>query len=389
MNIQLASRISTVKKYFFASKLEEIRRMDVAGDRVINLGIGNPDISPNNEVTKELVYSAFQQRSHTYQPYQGRSELRTAFAEWYLRIYNVDLKPDKEVLPLMGSKEGIMHISLAFLEPGDTVLIPNPGYPAYASAARMAGANVCYYNLKAENNWFPDFDELERRADDTCKLIWVNYPHMPTGKNGNIKLYQKLVEFANKKGILLCHDNPYSLILNDTPMSILNAEGAKECTLELNSLSKSHNMAGWRVGVLIGNEDLVSSVLRVKSNFDSGMYRPVQEAAIKALQLGSEWYKALNEVYKVRRTNVLKITRMLNCKTDQEAAGMFVWARIPDTYSNGVELSDYLLKEAKVFITPGSVFGKNGEKYIRISLCAPDQKIEEAYCRIKCLVMSD
>ncbi|MFO8001526.1 MAG: aminotransferase class I/II-fold pyridoxal phosphate-dependent enzyme [Marinilabilia sp.] len=381
-----AQRVSQVKEYYFSVKLKEIARMMEEGKPVINLGIGNPDQPPAPEVIETLTRSASQSNTHGYQGYIGIPALRNEFADWYKRSYSVELDPDSEILPLMGSKEGIMHISMAFLDPGDEVMVPNPGYPTYGAVTQLVGATERTYNLLEENNWQPDLDALEREDLSKVRLMWVNYPNMPTGAKADTDFFRQLIGFARRHDILICNDNPYSFILNPEPRSILSIPGAKDVAIELNSLSKSHNMAGWRIGMAASNADFIKYILRIKSNMDSGMFRPVQEAAAKALSLEEEWYEEVNKVYRQRKKTVLKIMETLGCTWQQEQAGMFIWARVPDQYASGKELSDKMLYEANVFITPGFIFGSQGEKYIRISLCTPLEKLEEALTRIKNII---
>ena len=382
MALKQSRRIEQVGEYYFSTKLAQVRSLQAEGRNIINLGIGNPDIPPHPEVQKELVKASKSNDSHTYQSYKGTAELRNAFSNWYLKTYDVVLDPEKEVLPLMGSKEGIMHISMAFCNTGDRVLIPNPGYPTYTSVSRLLNLDVQYYNLKEINNWLPDLDELDRLANENCKIIWLNYPHMPTGVNGNAKTFEKLIEFAKKRNILLVNDNPYSLVLNDKPTSLLSFDKERKNVIELNSLSKSHNMAGWRVGLVAGHQKYIQYILQVKSNFDSGMFKPVQQAATKALQLDATWFNQLNEVYKSRRKLVWKMLDQLDCNYRKESTGMFVWAKIPKGFSSGEEFSDYLLFQKDIFAAPGSVFGSNGQQYIRFSLCANEEDLGIALKRI-------
>ena len=391
--MQVAKRLNGIGEYYFSQKLREIDEMNKAGKQVVNLGIGSPDLPPHPDVIKVLQEEAAKPNTHAYQNYKGSPVLRNAISKWYKKWYDVELNADTEILPLIGSKEGIMHICMTYLNEGDTVLIPNPGYPTYRSAATIAGGNVVEYNLQEENNWFPDFEELEQIITNARSLsfgdVWrgcimfVNYPHMPTGQLPTKELFNKLVAFAKKHNILLCHDNPYSFILNNKPMSLLSIEGAKDVVIELNSFSKSHNMAGWRVGMLSGSKERIDEVLRFKSNMDSGMFLPVQLAAAKALELGKEWYDELNIVYTQRRKKVFELLQLLQCKFDKNQAGMFVWASIPPVYKDGYDLSDTVLKESNVFITPGGIFGSAGNNYVRVSLCTTEEKIEEAMLRVK------
>lgn len=377
-----SKRIEQVSEYYFSLKLAQVRALQAAGKDIINLGIGNPDIPPHPEVLKELAQASERNGSHTYQSYKGMPELRNAFCDWYKTIYKVNLDAETEVLPLMGSKEGIMHISMAFCNAGDRVLIPNPGYPTYYSVSSLLNLDVQHYNLNGFNNWLPDINELEKLATENTKIIWINFPHMPTGAKASAGVFQKLVDFAKEKNILIVNDNPYSLVLNDDPLSLLAFDSARKNVLELNSLSKSHNMAGWRVGMVAGHEQNIKYILQVKSNFDSGMFKPVQEAATKALQLNREWFNGLNKIYKERRTLVWEMLDILGCVYQKNAAGMFVWATVPERFKNGEDFSDYLLFEKEIFATPGSVFGSNGEKYIRFSLCSPVNELQEAIKRI-------
>ncbi len=383
MIIQPANRISEVKEYYFSKKLREIDEMRQQGIDVINLGIGNPDRSPSEVVLEELNAASANEGNHGYQSYIGIPELRNAFSAWYQNHFKVDIDPAKEILPLMGSKEGIMHISMAFLNKGDKVLVPNPGYPTYASVSNLVEADIVSYDLKEELNWQPDFKELEKMDLSQVKLMWVNYPNMPTGANATLELFEKLVAFGKKHEILICNDNPYSFILNDNPLSIFRIEGAKDIAIELNSLSKSHNMAGWRIGMVAANPTFIQYILRVKSNMDSGMFKPLQLAATKALSLEKEWYDEVNKEYLIRRELVWEIMDILNCKYDKNQSGMFIWAKVPETITSAVDLSDKILNEAHVFITPGTIFGKQGEQYIRISLCSKQEVLKESITRIK------
>lgn len=381
-----AQRVSEVKEYYFSLKLKEIAGMIKDGKPVINLGIGNPDQPPAPEVLETLNQSAFRPDTHGYQGYIGIPELRNAFSQWYKKFYGITLNPDSEILPLMGSKEGIMHISMAFLNPGDEVLVPNPGYPTYSAVTSIVGAKERSYNLLEENNWQPDLDKLEQEDLSAVKIMWVNYPNMPTGAKASKDFFEKLVAFAKRNDILICNDNPYSFILNKEPQSLLSVPGAKEVAIELNSLSKSHNMAGWRVGMAASNPDFIKYILRIKSNMDSGMFRPMQEAAAKALMLEEKWYDEVNAVYKKRKELVLKIMSLLGCTWQEDQVGMFIWAKIPEKYSSSEELSDKILYEANVFITPGFIFGDNGKQYIRISLCTSEEKLQESINRIENII---
>jgi LL-diaminopimelate aminotransferase len=380
---QVADRLAGIEEYYFSTKLRLIDEMNKAGKKVINLGIGSPDLPPHPDVIKTLEQEAEKPNQHGYQNYKGNPVLRNAIAKWYQNWYHVDLNSDTEILPLIGSKEGIMHVCMTYVNPGDIVLIPNPGYPTYKSAAKIAGANVHAYTLKKENHWLPDFGELEKLDLAKVKLMFVNYPEMPTGQLPTKDMFEQLISFAKKHQILICHDNPYSFILNDNPMSLLSIEDAKEVVIELNSFSKSHNMAGWRVGMLCGAKERIEEVLRFKSNMDSGMFLPLQLAAAKALELDQSWYDSINVVYKKRREKVFDLLDLLKCSFDKNQAGLFVWAEIPGEYKDGYELSDKVLNDKNVFVTPGGIFGSAGYKYIRVSLCATAEKLEEAIQRIK------
>ncbi len=382
LKVTVAKRLDDIGEYYFSQKLREIDELNKAGKNVINLGIGSPDLPPHNDVIKVLHEESAKPGTHAYQNYKGSPVLRNAISKWYKKWYNVELNADTEILPLIGSKEGIMHICMTYLNAGDAVLIPNPGYPTYRSAAKIAGGVLMEYILKEENNWFPEFEELEKNDLTKVKLMFVNYPHMPTGQLPTKDFFNRLVSFAKKHEILLCHDNPYSFILNKNPVSLLETPGAKDVAIELNSLSKSHNMAGWRVGILSGAKDRIAEVLRFKSNMDSGMFLPLQLAAAKALELGRDWHNALNAVYEERRKKVFELLELLNCTYDDRQAGMFMWASIPSEYKDGYELSDKILFGSNVFITPGGIFGSAGDKYIRVSLCTSVEKIEEAIRRI-------
>ncbi|MFN5253071.1 MAG: pyridoxal phosphate-dependent aminotransferase [Chitinophagaceae bacterium] len=387
MNWTLSNRLEGIGEYYFATKLREIAELNKAGKQIINLGIGSPDLPPHPDVIKTLQEEAAKDNVHAYQSYNGSPVLREAIAEWYKKYYEVDnIDPAKEILPLLGSKEGIMHICMTYLNQGDQVLIPNPGYPTYTSAVKLAGGTPLYYELTAENNWAPDFDSLEKSDLSKVKLMWVNYPQMPTGQQPNKSLFEKLVAFGKQHHILICHDNPYAFILNDHPESLLAVEGAKEVVIELNSLSKSQNMAGWRVGMLIAGEDRVNEILRFKSNMDSGMFLPVQLAAAKALSLDQSWYDSVNKIYTERREKVFELLDLLGCTFSKTQVGMFVWAKIPAIYKDGYALSDKVLYDANVFITPGGIFGTAGNNYIRVSLCGSMEKFNEAIKRVKACV---
>lgn len=379
----LSNRLSGIEEYYFSTKLRQIDEMNKAGKNVINLGIGSPDLPPHPDVIKVLEQEAEKPNQHGYQNYKGSPVLRNAIAKWYQKWYNVTLNPDTEILPLIGSKEGIMHVCMTYINEGDIVLIPNPGYPTYKSAATIAGANVHAYTLTKEKNWCPDFEELEKLNLQKVKLMFVNYPQMPTGQLPTKEMFEELIAFAKKYQILIVHDNPYSFILNDHPMSLLSLEGAKDVVVELNSFSKSHNMAGWRVGMLCGAKERINEVLKFKSNMDSGMFLPLQLAAAKALELEQDWYDSINNVYRARRKKVFELLNLLNCSFDENQAGLFVWAAIPIEYKDGFELTDKVLTDSNVFITPGGIFGSAGEKYIRVSLCATEEKLNEAINRIK------
>jgi LL-diaminopimelate aminotransferase len=380
--MKTAKRLESIHEYYFSQKLREIEELNKQGAKVINLGIGSPDLAPHADVIHSLQEESNKSNVHGYQGYKGIPVFREAIANWYQRWYNVTLNPNTEVLPLIGSKEGILHICMTYLNEGEEALIPNPGYPTYRSAVQLAGGKVREYELKEELNWMPDFSTLELQDLTNVKLMWVNYPHMPTGQLPTEELFEQLITFGKKHNILICHDNPYSFILNDEPMSLLKVEGAKEVALELNSLSKSHNMAGWRIGMLCGAKERVEEVLRFKSNMDSGMFFPLQVAAAKALGLGKDWHDELNAVYTERREKVFSLLDTLKCSYAKNQVGLFVWARVPSAYKTGFELSDKILQQAKVFITPGGIFGSAGDSYIRVSLCSTVGLFEEAISRI-------
>ena len=382
MKPDISRRLNGIGEYYFSQKLREIEELNKTGEPVINLGIGSPDMPPPPEVIRVLQEESARPTVHAYQNYKGVAALRKAIAAWYQKWYQVNLDPDSEILPLIGSKEGIMHISMTYLNEGDGVLIPDPGYPTYRSATQLAGGACIPYELKEENGWQPDFDALEKQDLQKVKLMWVNYPQMPTGQLPTKELFEKLVAFGKKHDILICHDNPYSFILNDSPASLLHIEGAKEVVIELNSLSKSHNMAGWRIGMLCGAKERIDEVLRFKSNMDSGMFLPLQLAAAKALTLDETWHSSLNAIYEKRREKVFRLLDELDCSYSKEQAGLFVWARIPQVYSNGYELSDAILQKSRVFITPGGIFGQGGNNYIRVSLCSTEEKLADALNRI-------
>lgn len=381
--IKPSNRLNGIGEYYFSQKLREIDFMNKLGKNVINLGIGSPDMAPHEEVIRTLQEESSKPGNHAYQSYKGSAILRNAISSWYKTWYEVELDSDTEILPLMGSKEGIMHICMTYLNEGDQVLVPNPGYPTYNSAVRLAGGSVLEYRLTESNDWKPDFEELEKQDLQYVKLMFVNYPHMPTGKLPDENLFSQLVSFAKKNEILIIHDNPYSFILNDNPKSILRVDGAKDVVIELNSLSKSLNMAGWRVGMMCAAKERIDEVLRFKSNMDSGMFLPVQLAAAKALTLSAKWYKQLNETYFMRREIVFELLKELNCSFETNQSGLFVWAKIPDTSKDGFELSDEVLQKANVFITPGGIFGSEGNQYVRVSLCSTEEKLNESIQRIK------
>jgi len=378
----IAKRMEGVSEYYFSQKLREIDSLNKEGKNIINLGIGSPDLPPHPDVIRTLQEEAAKPGVNGYQGYKGVHALRQAFADWYQQWYQVTLDPDTEVLPLIGSKEGIMHICMTYLDEGDEALIPDPGYPTYASAVKLAGGTPVTYLLQEEQNWYPDLEVLAASDLSKVKLMFINYPHMPTGQRADTSLFEKLVNFAKEHHILLVHDNPYSFILNDHPVSLLKTPGAKEVVLELNSLSKSHNMAGWRIGMLCGSKERVEEVLRFKSNMDSGMYLPLQLAAAKALSLGAEWYSHINSIYLERRDKVYRLLDILGCSYDLNQVGLFVWAKIPDRYKDGYALSDEILYGANVFLTPGGIFGSQGNRYIRISLCGDLSRFEQAIARI-------
>ncbi len=383
MIIKPSERIGEVKAYYFATKLAEIAEMNARGEDVLNLGIGSPDLLPPPQVLEKLRSASKGDRANRYQSYKGLPILREAFAHHYKKMMDVDIDPSKEVLPLIGSKEGIMHISMSFLNKGDKVLVPNPGYPSYRVTTELAGAIPIFYDLTEDSDWLPDIERLEQSDLSKVKIMWMNYPNMPTGATLDHGTLKSLVAFAKKHEILLCHDNPYNFILNDEPRSIFNIDGAKECCLELCSLSKCFNMSGWRVGALLGDEKYVDVVMRFKSNMDSGMYRPIQEAAAVALQLDNKWFSSLNSIYKERRKVVHEIFELLDCDYNPNSAGLFVWAKAPSYIQDVTAWADDILQEAKVFITPGFIFGSNGEKYVRIALCTDISGLNEAKHRIE------
>jgi len=387
--MQTSNRLEGIGEYYFSTKLREIDDLNKQGKNIISLGIGSPDLPPHHSVIETLSLEAEKANSHGYQSYKGSPVLRKAIAGWYQKWYNVSLNPDTEILPLIGSKEGIMHICMTYINDGDTVLLPNPGYPTYRSAARLAGGKLVDYHLEAGKNWFPDFEELSGLVPPSTvtgrqrAILFVNYPHMPTGQLPTKSFFDQLISFAREYELLVIHDNPYSFILNENPMSLLSVPGARDHVIELNSMSKSQNMAGWRVGMMVGAKERINEVLRFKSNMDSGMFLPVQLAAAKALELPLEWYRELNEVYKKRRTRVFELLDLLRCEYSRDQAGLFVWAKVPASEGNGYALSDQVLYGANVFITPGGIFGDAGDSYVRISLCCPEEKITESIERIK------
>ncbi len=386
--IQPADRLSTVQEYYFSRKLKEVAKLNAEGKDIISLAIGSPDMPPSAATVEQLCRTAYNPDAHGYQPTVGTPELRKAMAGFYKRWYNVDLDPATEIQPMIGSKEAILHVTLALCNPGDEVLVPNPGYPTYTSLSKILGQKIVNYDLREDNGWQPDFDQLEQMDLSRVKLMWTNYPNMPTGGNARRETYEKLVSFARKHNIVIVNDNPYSLILNDNPQSILQVAGAKECCIEFNSMSKSHNMPGWRVGMVATNSEFISWILKIKSNIDSGTFRGIQLAAAVAYDNDDEWHHENNYVnYRRRREIAEQIMDVLECKYDKHSVGMFLWGRIPDRYKTCEELTERVLHEARVFITPGFIFGSNGERYIRISLCAKDDKIQLALERIRKMVI--
>lgn len=377
-----AIRMKTVEEYYFSTKREEIAALEKQGLKIINLGIGNPDLPTHPDVIAELEQTAKESGSNYYQPYKGIPELRKAFKDWYKKIYSVNLQPDKHILPLAGSKEAIMHIHMAFCDPGDEILVPNPGYPTYSSTAKLLQVNIKEYPISEKNNWQPDMGELKKLTNSKTKILWVNYPHMPTGANAEPNSMSQLIQFAKDHELLIVNDNPYSFILNSSPQSILSFCEESDPVIELNSLSKSHNMAGWRVGVAVGNDEILAEVLKVKSNFDSGMFKPIQKAAIKALELDDEWFEKINNEYRFRKVLIQDILTKLNCTFEPNTSGLFIWAKVPENYNNGEDFSNYLLHEKGIFASPGHIFGSNGEQYIRFSLCANQKDIIESRNRL-------
>ncbi len=384
MNIQPANRLQEVSEYYFSRKLKEVAQMNAEGKDVISLGIGSPDMPPSESAIKVLCEQAQRADVHGYQPTVGIPELRNAMSDFYQKWYGVELNPATEIQPLIGSKEGILHVTLAFVNPGDQVLVPNPGYPTYTSLNKILGSEIVTYNLLEDKNWQPDFEALESMDLSRVKIMWTNYPNMPTGANATRELYERLVDFARRKNIVIVNDNPYSFILNKEPLSILQIPGAKECCIEFNSMSKSHNMPGWRVGMLASNAQFVQWILKIKSNIDSGTFRPLQLAAAEAYHNSEEWHHEANyTIYRERRDLAEEIMKTLGCTFDTNQVGMFLWGRIPDHYNNVEELTERVLHQARVFITPGFIFGSNGARYVRISLCAKKEKLAEALKRIK------
>lgn len=387
-SVKPADRLSAVQEYYFSRKLKEVAMLNAQGQDIISLAIGSPDMPPSKQTVDKLCETAAQPTAHGYQPTVGIPELRQAMANFYKRWYDVDLDPKTEIQPLIGSKEGILHTTLAFCNPGDEVLVPNPGYPTYTSLSKILGAKIVNYNLREDNGWQPDFEELEKMNLDRVKLMWTNYPNMPTGGNARMETYEKLVDFARRHGIVVVNDNPYSFILNEgKKMSILQVPGAKECCIEFNSMSKSHNMPGWRVGMCASNPEFISWILKIKSNIDSGTFRGIQLAAAEALNTNDDaWHKEYNvDNYRRRRKIAEEIMTVLGCTFDPSQVGMFLWGKIPEKYANVEDLTERILHEARVFVTPGFIFGSNGKRYLRISLCAKDEKMAEALQRIKAL----
>ena len=376
-----ADRLQNIQEYYFSKKLREVRNLSLQGKPIINMGIGSPDIQPPEEVVTEIRSAVLEDGAHKYQSYQGLPLLRQSIAEFYQKNYQVIVNHETEILPLMGSKEGILHISMSFLNKGDKVLIPNPGYPTYLSVTNLLEATPVFYDLRPENDWQPDFNKIEKEDLSNVKIMWVNYPHMPTGARATKELFQQLIAFGKKHNILIVNDNPYSFILNDSPMSILGTDGAKDIALELNSLSKTFHMAGWRVGMLLGNKNLLGEVLKVKTQMDSGMFYGIQKGAIAALKIGSNWFQKINKIYQKRREIIWQIADRLECSYDKNSSGMFVWAKLPQG-KNAEALVDHLLYEKDIFVAPGTIFGTIGEHYIRFSLCVPEEKIKEALDRL-------
>lgn len=385
MIISPANRVSVVQEYYFSRNNRRLDAMRKSGVEVINLGIGSPDLPPAPEVIETLAREAQNSNAHGYMPYVGVPALREGYAEWYKRWYGVEFNPADEVLPLIGSKEGIMHIMMAFINEGDGVLVPDPGYPTYSSVAQLVGARTIKYKLYEELDWQPNFDELEQMDLSGVKMMWINYPNMPTGVSATMELYKRIVDFGRRHNILIVNDNPYSFILHEKPISLMAVEGAKDVAIELNSMSKAHNMAGWRFGVAVSNAEVISTILRVKSNMDSGVFKPMQLAAVEALKLGQEWFDEVNAEYRRRQVVAFEIMDALGCKYNKKQGGLFVWARIPDERDSAEALSDKVLNETGVFITPGFIFGSQGERFLRISLCAKVEIFEKALAKIKAM----
>lgn len=381
-NITPANRVHSVSEYYFSKKLKEVAQMNAEGKNVINLGVGSPDLPPSQQAINVLCDEAHKPDTHGYQPYVGIPELRKGFASWYKTWFNVTLDPQTEIQPLIGSKEGILHISLAFLNPGDGVLVPNPGYPTYTSVSNLVDATIVPYELKEENGWYPDFDALEKMDLSRVKLMWINYPNMPTGADATVELYQTIVDFGKRHNIIICNDNPYSFVLNESPLSILSIPGAKDICIEMNSMSKAHNMPGWRMAMLASNAQFVNWILKVKSNIDSGQFKPMQLAAVEALKAPKEWYDTMNRTYRKRRDLAGKIMQALNCSYDEKQVGLFLWGKIPPNSLGSEAMADKVLYEANVFITPGFIFGSGGNRHIRISLCCKEEMLQEALNRI-------
>jgi aspartate/methionine/tyrosine aminotransferase len=388
--IPVSSRLNGIGEYYFSTKLREIDELNKAGHAVINLGIGSPDLPPHPSVVEALHTEAAKQNTHAYQSYKGSPIFRNAISAWYKKWYNVLVNPDTEVLPLIGSKEGIMHICMTYLQNGDAALVPNPGYPTYSSAVKLSGGTVLSYRLESQNNWHPDLavwkkmiDEYNSSAQGVVKIIFLNYPHMPTGQLPDKKLLSEIIAFAKQENVMIVHDNPYSFILNDYPASLLEFDVNKEVVIELNSLSKSHNMAGWRVGMIVASAEHINAILRFKSNMDSGMFLPVQLAASKALELGKDWFDDMNQIYATRKKLACELLDLLDCAYSKDQVGMFVWAAIPKHIKSGYELSDKVLNEARVFITPGGIFGDAGDAFVRVSLCSKEEVLQEAINRVK------
>lgn len=381
-NITPANRVHSVSEYYFSKKLKEVAQMNAEGKNVINLGVGSPDLPPSQQAINVLCDEAHKPDTHGYQPYVGIPELRKGFASWYKTWFNVTLDPQTEIQPLIGSKEGILHISLAFLNPGDGVLVPNPGYPTYTSVSNLVDATIVPYELKEENGWYPDFDALEKMDLSRVKLMWINYPNMPTGADATVELYQKIVDFGKRHNIIICNDNPYSFVLNESPLSILSIPGAKDICIEMNSMSKAHNMPGWRMAMLASNAQFANWILKVKSNIDSGQFKPMQLAAVEALKAPKEWYDTMNRTYRKRRDLAGKIMQALDCSYDEKQVGLFLWGKIPTNSLGSEAMADKVLYEANVFITPGFIFGSGGNRHIRISLCCKEEMLQEALNRI-------